>query len=245
MGRRVLLRSDLCRINTAATALVELLHVLFCIINYIGWVRHERGESLSSRTAGLYLAFTLIATVSYLLVTSVLHTWAFRWPLPDAERKHRMPDHARRRRMYGVITNLVLSDAPLFGINVHLAWSTGVVSSLQAVTLVFSIVSFAAGGVRSWVYLMTHMIQAAKPHHEDVASMVPHLKVRPPGFQMQRTAPQWPPDQSAMRYPPEQRLGPCGARSESGLHAHHRQGPLGRSATAASLQHHLGSPLSP
>eukprot|EP00756_Hemistasia_phaeocysticola_P056432 Hpha_TRINITY_DN32590_c0_g1::TRINITY_DN32590_c0_g1_i1::g.24386::m.24386 len=142
------------RFNTAATAGLQSLHVLMCIANYIGNVRYQAEDGIITAHAGnLYLAFTLLGFLSFLILTSVLYLWAYRLPFA----------HSSRRRQYGVISNLLLSDAPLFGIDLHLAWTAGTSSSLQAASLTISALSVAVSGIRTWVYMMMLMITAAKP----------------------------------------------------------------------------------
>ena len=91
----------------------------------------------------------------YLMIASVFYMWAYRWPLPE--------EYSQKRRIYGVIVNLIFSDVPMFAIEVDIVWEVGIVSGLQGACFVFTCLSFAYSGIRTWIYLMVTVIKASKP----------------------------------------------------------------------------------
>eukprot|EP01063_Lacrimia_lanifica_P033191 TRINITY_DN5845_c0_g1_i1.p1 TRINITY_DN5845_c0_g1~~TRINITY_DN5845_c0_g1_i1.p1 ORF type:complete len:246 (+),score=37.85 TRINITY_DN5845_c0_g1_i1:261-998(+) len=117
-------------------------------------VRHNDND-LGDRRVNLYLAGTIIACVMYLLVASVFYMWAYRWPLPE--------EYAQKRRIYGIIVNLIFSDVPMFAIEVDIVWQVGVASAIQGVCFVFTCVSFGYSAIRTWIYVMVTVIKATKP----------------------------------------------------------------------------------
>eukprot|EP01059_Diplonema_ambulator_P002953 TRINITY_DN12593_c0_g1_i1.p1 TRINITY_DN12593_c0_g1~~TRINITY_DN12593_c0_g1_i1.p1 ORF type:complete len:243 (+),score=18.22 TRINITY_DN12593_c0_g1_i1:556-1284(+) len=140
---------------TMLTIIIHFVHPLLCVANYLDWVRYE--DQLSSRMRHTYLAATIIATIMYLMVASVFYMWAYRWPLPE--------EYAQRRRIYGVMVNLLFSDIPIFAIEVNIIWQVGIVSGIQGATFFFTCLSFGYSAIRSWIYLMIAVIKATKPQH--------------------------------------------------------------------------------
>ena len=98
---------------------------------------------------------TIIATVMYLLVASVFYMWAYRWPLPE--------EYSKKRRIYGVIINLLFSDIPLFAIEIDILWKVNAESGIQVACFVFTCISFGYSGLRAWTYVMESVIKASKP----------------------------------------------------------------------------------
>eukprot|EP01061_Rhynchopus_euleeides_P008600 TRINITY_DN17746_c0_g1_i1.p1 TRINITY_DN17746_c0_g1~~TRINITY_DN17746_c0_g1_i1.p1 ORF type:complete len:256 (+),score=59.69 TRINITY_DN17746_c0_g1_i1:59-826(+) len=139
---------------TMLTIIIHFVHPMLCVANYLDWVRYQT-EALGDRRINLYLAMTIIATIMYLLVASVFYMWAYRWPLPE--------EYSKKRRIYGVIVNLIFSDVPLFAIEVDILWEVNIQSGLQAACFVFTCLSFAYSGLRAWTYLMETVIKATKP----------------------------------------------------------------------------------
>ncbi|KAJ9444570.1 hypothetical protein DIPPA_26161 [Diplonema papillatum] len=152
---------------TLITIVIHFVHPLLCVANYLDWVRHEE-EELGSRTVNLYLAATIIATLMYLMVASVFYMWAYRWPLPE--------EYAQKRRIYGVIVNLLFSDVPLFAIEVDIIWKVGgFVAGIQGACFLFTCLSFAYSGIRTWIYLMITVIKATHPRHHGGVAMPGHM----------------------------------------------------------------------
>uniref|UniRef100_A0A7S1W6N0 Transmembrane protein n=1 Tax=Neobodo designis TaxID=312471 RepID=A0A7S1W6N0_NEODS len=144
------------RMITLLTLVIHFVHPLLCIANYLDWVRHQSGDdALGERIVIAYLAMSIIATLFYLLVSSVFYMWAWRYPEPE--------EIAKRRRIYGVFTNLFFSDLPIFLVEVSIVWSVGAATGLQITSFVFTCISMLYSGLRVWTFLMVKVIKVRAP----------------------------------------------------------------------------------
>eukprot|EP00756_Hemistasia_phaeocysticola_P065224 Hpha_TRINITY_DN8404_c0_g1::TRINITY_DN8404_c0_g1_i1::g.34552::m.34552 len=145
---------------TLTTFFIHLLHPLLCVVNYLTWVRDERDGGLGNANADTYLAFTIMACLSYILLSSLFYTLALRFPAPKSRSK--------RRRNWGVMINLLLSDAPVFALEVHFLWEVGADSAIQVVCFIVTCISFAYSGLVTWLFFTNKIIQIGGPEGGDV-----------------------------------------------------------------------------
>lgn len=144
------------RFVTLLTMVIHFVHPLLCIANYLDWVRYQTGsDSLGERVVTVYLAMTIIGTLFYLLVASVFYMWAWRYPEPE--------EIAKRRRIYGVIVNLIFSDLPIFFVEVDIVWTVGFATGLQGTSFIFTILSVLYSGLRVWTFFMVKIIKVQAP----------------------------------------------------------------------------------
>jgi hypothetical protein len=144
------------RMITLLTLVIHFIHPLLCIANYLDWVRHQSGEdALGGRMVIAYLAMSIIAALFYLLVSSVFYMWAWRYPEPE--------EIAKRRRIYGVFTNLFFSDLPIFLVEVSIVWAVGAATGLQVTSFVFTCISLLYSGLRVWTFIMVKVIKIQAP----------------------------------------------------------------------------------
>ena len=136
---------------TIFTAVVHFLHPMLCIGNYLYWVRNQDGStedriSLGTNIRRAYLALSIIAFFSFLLLSSCFYYWAWRLPEPE--------EIAKRRRIYGVASNLLLSDFPMFIVEIQIIWNHGMKDVFQGVCFVFTCISLLYSGLRMWLFLV-------------------------------------------------------------------------------------------
>jgi hypothetical protein len=144
------------RFVTLLTMVIHFVHPLLCIANYLDWVRYQTGgDSLGERVVQVYLAMTIIAVLAYLLIASVFYMWAWRYPEPE--------EVAKRRRIYGVVVNLIFSDLPIFFVEVDIVWSVGFQTGLQGTSFIFTILSLLYSGLRVWTFFMVKIIKVQAP----------------------------------------------------------------------------------
>ncbi len=144
------------RFVTLITMVIHFVHPLLCVANYLDWVRHQSGDdALGNKLVVAYLAMTIIAVLFYLLVSSVFYMWAWRYPEPE--------EIAKRRRIYGIVTNLLFSDFPIFLVEVQIVWSVGFATGLQGTCFVFTCISLLYSGLRVWTFVMVKVIKVQAP----------------------------------------------------------------------------------
>ena len=150
------------RFVTLLTMVIHFVHPLLCIANYLDWVRYQTGaDSLGDRVVTVYLAMTIIATLFYLIVASVFYMWAWRYPEPE--------EIAKRRRIYGVVVNLIFSDLPIFFVEVDIVWTVGFATGLQGTSFIFTIISLLYSGLRVWTFFMVKIIKVqGSENHSDI-----------------------------------------------------------------------------
>lgn len=142
------------RFVTLITLVIHFVHPLLCIANYLDWVRHQ-DNVLGQKLVVAYLAMSIIAALFYLLVSSVFYMWAFRYPEPE--------EIAKRRRIYGIITNLIFSDFPIFLVEVQIVWDVGFATGLQGTAFIFTCISLLYSGLRVWTFVMVKVIKVQAP----------------------------------------------------------------------------------
>lgn len=142
------------RFVTLITLVIHFVHPLLCIANYLDWVRHQNSV-LGDKLVVAYLAMSIIAALFYLLVSSVFYMWAFRYPEPE--------EIAKRRRIYGIITNLIFSDFPIFLVEVQIVWDVGFATGLQGTSFIFTCISLLYSGLRVWTFIMVKVIKVQAP----------------------------------------------------------------------------------
>lgn len=142
------------RFVTLITLIIHFVHPLLCIANYLDWVRHQESE-LGDKLVVAYLAMSIIAILFFLLVSSVFYMWAFRYPEPE--------EIAKRRRIYGIITNLIFSDFPIFLVEVQVVWNVGFATGLQGTAFIFTCISLLYSGLRVWTFVMVKVIKVQAP----------------------------------------------------------------------------------
>jgi hypothetical protein len=145
------------RFVTLLTLVIHFVHPLLCIANYLDWVRFQDGDgnAVGKTVVQAYLAMTIIAIIFYLLVASVFYMWAWRYPEPE--------EVAKRRRIYGVVVNLITSDFPMFIVEVQIVWSVGFRTGLQGTSFIFTVISMAYSGLRVWTFFMVKVIKVQAP----------------------------------------------------------------------------------
>lgn len=152
------------RFVTLITIIIHFVHPLLCIANYLDWVRHQSGpDALGEKLVTAYLGMSIISALFYLLVSSVFYMWAWRYPEPE--------EIAKRRRIYGVITNLIFSDFPIFLVEVQIVWDVGFATGLQGTSFIFTCISLLYSGLRVWTFVMVKVIKVQAP----VAGAMPPL----------------------------------------------------------------------
>lgn len=144
------------RAITLLTLIIHFIHPLLCVANYLDWVRHQSGEqNLGKQLVNAYLAMTILSAVFYLLISSVFYMWAWRYPEPE--------EIAKRRRIYGIIGNLIISDFPIFMVEVQIVWKMQFATPLQGLCFVFTCISFAYSAFRVWTFVMVKVIKHQAP----------------------------------------------------------------------------------
>lgn len=142
------------RFITLITLVIHFVHPLLCIANYLDWVRNQ-DDALGQKLVVAYLAMSIISVLFFLLVSSVFYMWAFRYPEPE--------EIAKRRRIYGIITNLIFSDFPIFLVEVQIVWDVGFATGLQGTAFVFTCISLLYSGLRVWTFVMVKVIKVQAP----------------------------------------------------------------------------------
>ena len=144
------------RFVTLITIVIHIVHPLLCIANYLDWVRHQNNDdALGEKLVVAYLAMSIISALFYLLVSSVFYMWAWRYPEPE--------EIAKRRRIYGIVTNLIFSDFPIFLVEVQIVWEVGFATGLQATSFLFTCLSMLYSGLRVWTFIMVKVIKVQAP----------------------------------------------------------------------------------
>ncbi|ESL08932.1 hypothetical protein TRSC58_03356 [Trypanosoma rangeli SC58] len=142
------------RFITCLTFFIHFIHPLFCITNYCAWVMYQL-PVLGASIVHAYLVMSIVATVFYLLVASVFYMWAWRFPEPE--------EVSKRRRIYGIVVNLLFSDIPLFVIEVKICWKVKFASCIQGTSFVITCISFFYSAVRVWTFFMVKLIKIRAP----------------------------------------------------------------------------------
>jgi len=70
---------------------------------------------------------------------------------------------SERRRIYGVIVNLIFSDFPIFLVEVNIVWAVGFATGLQATSFLFTCLSLCYSGFRVWTFVMVKVIKVQAP----------------------------------------------------------------------------------
>jgi len=144
------------------TLVIHFLHPLLCIINYLAWVQDQKADDrLGENRVDAYLALTILATLTFFLLSSVFYILAHRWPNP--------PLRATRRTSWGVFFNLMLSDLPIFILEVDMCWEVGWASGIQAFCMLVTIFSFVTSAVRSWLFFVGKFIETQEGVEEEEA----------------------------------------------------------------------------
>jgi len=147
--------SSQTQVVTLLTIIIHFLHPLLCMSNYLDWVRHQ-GDTLGEGIVNVYQALSIVAILSYLLLASIYYFWALRYASDE--------DAAKRRRIYGIVINLIFSDFPLFALEVDICWTVGFASAMQALSFLFTILSFGYSAFRVWFYVMVRCIKTQQPN---------------------------------------------------------------------------------
>ncbi|ORC92296.1 uncharacterized protein TM35_000045100 [Trypanosoma theileri] len=142
------------RFITFLTFLIHFIHPLLCIANYCAWVCYQDAV-LGSSIVNAYLAMSIVAAVFYLFVSSVFYMWAWRFPEPE--------EVSKRRRIYGILVNLLFSDIPLFVIEVKICWIVQFANGMQGTSFVFTCISLMYSAVRVWIFIMIKLIKVRAP----------------------------------------------------------------------------------
>ena len=144
------------RFITLITIVIHFLHPLLCIANYLDWVRHQdSADRLGSNLVRAYLAMSILSAIFFLLVSSVFYMWAWRYPEPE--------EIAKRRRIYGIIGNLLISDFPIFMVEVQIVWSVQFAAAIQGLAFIFTCISFLYSGFRVWTFIVVKVIKHQAP----------------------------------------------------------------------------------
>eukprot|EP01064_Diplonema_japonicum_P000245 TRINITY_DN10184_c1_g1_i1.p1 TRINITY_DN10184_c1_g1~~TRINITY_DN10184_c1_g1_i1.p1 ORF type:complete len:282 (+),score=27.75 TRINITY_DN10184_c1_g1_i1:83-928(+) len=154
MGKGKKLFDSNSQVITLLTLVVQFLHCLLCLSNYLDWVRHQE-DKIGLRIVRLYLALTIIAIISFLLISSVFYMWAWRYASSE--------EAAKRRRIWGIAINLLFADFPLFCTEVDIVWNAGFSTGLQALSFTFTCISFVYSSFRVWVFTMVRVIKRSQP----------------------------------------------------------------------------------
>eukprot|EP00756_Hemistasia_phaeocysticola_P003949 Hpha_TRINITY_DN12545_c0_g1::TRINITY_DN12545_c0_g1_i1::g.50815::m.50815 len=149
--------SEFCAL---VTLIIHFIHPLLCTINYLSWVRDQRDDDkLGDGRVNAYLILTILAMLSFFLLSSLFYILAHRWPNPQKR--------ASKRTSWGVFFNLILSDVPIFILEVDITWTVGWTSGIQAICMLVTIISFATSGVRSWLFFVGRFIQVQEGEIDD------------------------------------------------------------------------------
>ncbi|KAH9601657.1 hypothetical protein LSM04_005698 [Trypanosoma melophagium] len=142
------------RFITFLTFFIHFIHPLFCIVNYCAWVTYQ--ETLIGKPlVNAYLAMSIVAAVFYLFVASVFYMWAWRFPEPE--------EVSKRRRIYGIVVNLLFSDIPLFVIEVKICWIVQFANVMQGFSFVVTCISIVYSAFRVWIFIMIKLIKVHAP----------------------------------------------------------------------------------
>ena len=144
------------RFITLITIVIHFLHPLLCIANYLDWVRHQKSDDrLGENLVLAYLAMSILSAIFFLLVSSVFYMWAWRYPEPE--------EIAKRRRIYGIIGNLLICDFPIFMVEVQIVWAVQFASAIQGLAFIFTCISFLYSGFRVWTFIVVKVIKHQAP----------------------------------------------------------------------------------
>ena len=93
-------------------------------------------------------------------MSSVFYVWVYREPLPE--------ETAKRRRIYGVVTNMIFSDFPVFLVEVQMVGSVGFVEGLQSTCFVVTCISLLYSGYRVFKHFTVKFDarQSMGEHHQ-------------------------------------------------------------------------------
>lgn len=132
------------------TLFAHFIHPIFCVINYLAWVRRRRSD-LGDFKTDMYMWLTILAMVAYFFGSSQFYILANRWPVPKKR--------AAKWTSWGVLINLLTCDFPIFVLEVNICWTVGLVSNLQVLCFMLTCMSFISSGVRSWCFLVNKFIR--------------------------------------------------------------------------------------
>eukprot|EP01012_Entosiphon_sulcatum_P056817 TRINITY_DN80519_c0_g1_i1.p1 TRINITY_DN80519_c0_g1~~TRINITY_DN80519_c0_g1_i1.p1 ORF type:complete len:240 (-),score=25.35 TRINITY_DN80519_c0_g1_i1:102-821(-) len=150
------------RFNRSVTLLTLFIHwvhtVLLCVC-YVNYIQNQY-DTLGSTICGAYLAFFIISNITFYGVVSVYYMWAYRFPEPE--------EVSKRRRITGVIINLLICDLPIFLIEVQIVWNVQFEAPIQGLSFVWTCLSFFYSSVRFWTYMMVRVIKFNDRSHQAV-----------------------------------------------------------------------------
>eukprot|EP01062_Namystynia_karyoxenos_P058502 TRINITY_DN50029_c0_g1_i1.p1 TRINITY_DN50029_c0_g1~~TRINITY_DN50029_c0_g1_i1.p1 ORF type:complete len:344 (+),score=80.71 TRINITY_DN50029_c0_g1_i1:73-1032(+) len=171
-GRYLGVRLDSEQEVSAFALTLHLLHPLMCTLNYIAWVSVAE-DDLGAGVVAWYRVLLCIAVLSFVFVSSPFYMWSFRF--------HAVSKMATRRRVFGLLFNLFLSDAPLFGLEVHIVWQvTWTVNALFCVTFIVTVLSFAFSGLRVWLHVVHRYVRAEEAGEQQAERALARATL--PGF---------------------------------------------------------------
>ena len=144
------------QILTASFLVLHFVSPLLCLVVCVTWLRSHDGDGpgdVGSTRAVVYRLFTGIACASYLLMTSVFYMWSLR--ADDAK-------IVGKRRVRGLILNLLFSDLPLFSVTADMVIGDGISGGLLIVQFSVTTLAFIYSAMRVWIFYMTRTIKAGQ-----------------------------------------------------------------------------------
>eukprot|EP00754_Rhynchopus_humris_P013207 Rhum_TRINITY_DN14317_c0_g1::Rhum_TRINITY_DN14317_c0_g1_i1::g.80298::m.80298 len=144
------------QILTASFLVLHFLSPLLCLVVCVTWLRTHDGDGpgdVGATRAVVYRLFTGIACASYLLMTSVFYMWSLR--ADDAK-------IVGKRRVRGLILNLLFSDLPLFSVTADMVIGDGISGGLLIMQFSVTTLAFIYSAMRVWIFYMTRTIKAGQ-----------------------------------------------------------------------------------
>lgn len=153
-----------------------LVDTMFSLINYVVWVRYNE-DMLGINCVRSYLAFVIIGSIVYFSITGVFFLWSMKY--------HENKKDERNKLIAGVVFVYFFSDFPIFIIEFYIAYYWGYHHTIQALSFMLTIVSWAFGSATVWFSYMWRMarclqLRSGGPLYsipasaQDSTAMVPH-----------------------------------------------------------------------
>lgn len=171
----------------AATPLALLiLYFITCALtigNYVGFFR-VNSDVYGNGVTRAYLAFTIVGTANYVLISGVMWIWAAKYSHTTKDRTNKLS--------YGIYCMLLLKDLPLFIIEYHCILCCGWRQPYQGFVFIVQFITFILSFVFAWlnfVWRMSYILEkyCGEGVHE-LKTGAEHLVILPPSSSVEEWA---------------------------------------------------------
>lgn len=151
----------------ATTVNISLTYMIWYVVvthwslaNYIAWVRYNDVLLGTSPSPKIYLAFVVLSEVLL---------WGLGGPLLFYAAKYRKSQKDRNRMLFlAILAFAILSDVPLFGMDIAIQYFHGFQSVVQTVTLILRSISFFVSMTLTWLMYVHRMVKFLQATYSDI-----------------------------------------------------------------------------